>query len=507
MTLETRLPYNLLPEKLIVHDPWGVLSAHGVRDDNTRWEEKKDITYTYHLSLSADGLSKKEKSKEDILKKWSDKCSQPGALYFSEGREPDENGLVDAPVIVDLPPPPCPITDISEAHVYFRPSEAAGSGNHSFAYNVEWELPRSIFIQPTLCMTCVSSAVEKVVSEKFEGRARPRGTHASEIRIEKAGIVTNIITKGEYDRATSGAERPKFPYNPKRAQRLSDPEFIHIDMYDGDAIHLGRNDIDIQYQHPYTGLGPCCEHLQKSNERAPLTCTTRVIAKISIKGDTHLSKEAKNYQSFPDHFFEHWSGFNLVSPIHDPVPVGAVVPQFYGYYEPDSDQTPIDDKGKHRKSKYLSPIMLLEECGEQVDIDQLNIDDRYMFFPLPSQYCDSQVYFLQPRNECASLFYRLHSAGWIHGSVYPRNILVKKGAIDDIPLARMLAPDTLDNRFRLIDFGRSFKFKIPEGLKDEVFFHRMTGIGNAVDVPYEATRMREESYVVNCCKVLRMAPL
>ena len=132
--------------------------------------------------------------------------------------------------------------------------------------------------------------VEKVVSGNFEGRARSRGAH-----------ITNIIPKGE----KSGAERPKFPYDLKWAQRLSDPEFIRINTYAGDAIHLERNSIDIRYQHPYTGLGPCCEDLHNSNKRTPLTCTTRVSAKISIEGDTHLSKEAKNYQSLPDHFFEH----------------------------------------------------------------------------------------------------------------------------------------------------------------------------------------------------------
>lgn len=42
--------------------------------------------------------------------------------------------------------------------------------------------------------------------------------------------------------------------------------------------------------------------------------------------------EGRIYDAFPEHMMEDWSGLNLVSPIVNPVSVGAVVPKFYGYY-------------------------------------------------------------------------------------------------------------------------------------------------------------------------------
>ncbi|KAF7361064.1 hypothetical protein MSAN_01137300 [Mycena sanguinolenta] len=47
-----------------------------------------------------------------------------------------------------------------------------------------------------------------------------------------------------------------------------------------------------------------------------------------------LRNEGKMYDAFPKHLQEDWCGLNLVAPIVHPVPVGAVVPKFYGYYVP-----------------------------------------------------------------------------------------------------------------------------------------------------------------------------
>lgn len=53
------------------------------------------------------------------------------------------------------------------------------------------------------------------------------------------------------------------------------------------------------------------------------------------------------------------------------------------------------------------------------------------------------------RNEVVSLMHRFHQAGWVHQSVYERNILVQPGPLN-VPYARR-------RNFRLIDFGRSYK--------------------------------------------------
>ncbi|KAI0064459.1 hypothetical protein BV25DRAFT_1782348, partial [Artomyces pyxidatus] len=136
--------------------------------------------------------------------------------------------------------------------------------------------------------------------------------------------------------------------------------------------------------------------------------------------DRHLAAEARNYQRFPKHLFQHWNGYNVLPPLHDPVPVGAVVPQFYGHYVPEKTNAEAED---------LSPIMLLEDCGKPIDPRKLNLDDR---------------------QECAGLLFRLHRAGFLHNSVFERNIVMQEGDLQDFPVFKRKC----DRRFRLIDFGR-----------------------------------------------------
>ena len=62
------------------------------------------------------------------------------------------------------------------------------------------------------------------------------------------------------------------------------------------------------------------------------------------------------------------------------------------------------------------------------------------------------------RKECASLYYRFHSAGWCHGSVAARNILVQRGPLSARPGSRRGCGsnhEAQEKSFRLIDFGRS----------------------------------------------------
>ncbi|KAJ7118708.1 hypothetical protein C8R44DRAFT_789049 [Mycena epipterygia] len=177
----------------------------------------------------------------------------------------------------------------------------------------------------------------------------------------------------------------------------------------------------VQWQTP--GRGTNCEHLQKDSPGPrPPTATVRVCAKLSIEDDAHLAREATVYQALPAHLAEHWSGYNLVRPSHNPVPVRAVVPQFYGYYAP----VPAPDP----EAAYLSPVMLLENCGVPLEARVLSADERA---------------------ECWSLVYRLHHAGWAHGSVAARNIVVQPGPMT-APQGWLRGPEL---SFRVIDFGRS----------------------------------------------------
>lgn len=140
-------------------------------------------------------------------------------------------------------------------------------------------------------------------------------------------------------------------------------------MYQGPARFYPTVSVKYQYTNSTDDRGPCCKHLFPPKLYLPRT-SVRVVAKISKEGDQHLEREAKNYQLFPQHMFEHWSGYNQVPPLTDPVPVGPVVPQYYGYYKPAGN--------KQMEGRYLSPILLLENCGVPVDVNKLNADDRYV---------------------------------------------------------------------------------------------------------------------------------
>jgi hypothetical protein len=218
---------------------------------------------------------------------------------------------------------------------------------------------------------------------------------------------------------------------------------------------IRRIETTVKWQNPERGS--YCEHIQKppilKADVSP-TVKVRVADKLSVQYDRHLGNEARNYEKFPSHFFEHWNGFNVMRPLRDPVPVGAVVPQFYGCYVP-KNETSQDTDGGHSRS-YLSPILLLENCGTPVQPEDLNRDDR---------------------QECASLYYRFHHEGWSRGSVYPRNILVQRGPLHESPLfhtVSRLRGDKPELSFRLIDSGRSIQdtraMLVEEMAVDETFY-------------------------------------
>ncbi|KAI6111556.1 hypothetical protein EDD16DRAFT_1433656, partial [Pisolithus croceorrhizus] len=157
-----------------------------------------------------------------------------------------------------------------------------------------------------------------------------------------------------------------------------------------------------------------------------------------IQHDVHLAREAQNYQAFPQHFFQHWNGYNLVRPIRNPVPLHAVVPQFYGYYKP-VEEIRGENASQSQPPPYLSPILLLEHCGQPIHLSSLSEDDL---------------------EECASLCLRFNQAGWLHESIALRNVLVQPGLPTQWPIERDNSRD--NSRYdpeihssRLIGFGRS----------------------------------------------------
>ncbi|KAH9834784.1 uncharacterized protein C8Q71DRAFT_849124 [Rhodofomes roseus] len=162
---------------------------------------------------------------------------------------------------------------------------------------------------------------------------------------------------------------------------------------------------------------------------------------VHVSARKFLRHEAEIFSLFPRHLQEEYCGYNLVTPIKHPVPVGAIVPKFYGYYVPvESDGSAPDRKYEDHKDddtsqgKGTSPILLMEECGEPVVPQKFSIDDR---------------------SECYSLMARLQLAEFLQGSMYVRNILWQPGPLWKPPQERSRETPS----FRIIDFGRALHWE------------------------------------------------
>lgn len=440
LKLQDRIPLHLLPETLVVHDPYGVLPADGAHDkaktgstpktiaknidktigrartvfsmpestpeQDARWAKGNDIIWTYKLDLSS-STNEAIQHTRDALRNPPTAEEKPYLMLLSE---PDDETGLSLPAILVPAPKHQPLLSIPEAHLYISPSSFTGRGNHSYVYDVEWELPRSLFFEPVYCAECLWDDVNEVMqredkelwrlwdkyrqSRQDHGRSWPPvwrnfestadveksfpstdSTLSGEPKEMKMGKVTHeheLVEPGEtveiqfMHEITSGVSATSDASIPGRTFDISDPVTRRITHYEG-PTHFFPVEVKLQYPH---SEGPCCAHLTADRPKRPLTVTVRVAAKLSIQDDSHLAREAQNYQKFPQHFFEHWSGFNLIPPIRNPVPVGALVPQFYGFY------TPVMDTAAAKKARYLSPILLLEHCGTPIDPATMGIDDR-----------------------------------------------------------------------------------------------------------------------------------
>ncbi|KAF4588054.1 hypothetical protein AB1N83_012490 [Pleurotus pulmonarius] len=128
------------------------------------------------------------------------------------------------------------------------------------------------------------------------------------------------------------------------------------------------------------------------------------------------------------HLMEEWTGYNLLPPyIQYPVPVSAVVPKFYGYYEPEA---PGNDRGGGEK---LGAILLLEDCGTPVALNTLSKDHK---------------------TTCLSLLARLHIHGYLYNS-HLSKILVQPGPLEKKPDRRGME----EPRFRIIGMGSAMAFE------------------------------------------------
>ncbi|KAJ6606480.1 hypothetical protein DFH09DRAFT_1353592 [Mycena vulgaris] len=462
--LETLIPYTLLPEKLIVHDPWNLLSmpAEIKGDVDTDWAQMPDIVRTYELEpLTEAGLGKSDHQHEVFRGRVDDSDFIIPSLPYDE-TVADGSGPCPPYLKIKVPPYPHKKTTPA-AHLYISPASKAGVGNHSAVYHAEWELPRSLLVPDVFCRQCVadeldemrvSGELDQIINDATADLDDVRGHLAVQLEVAPAEVVdvSKLSRAGYKDENLAPDIRIVRPRTVERTCAYSGPI---VDVH-----------TKVQWQTP--GRGTNCAHVRIRASSLPPTATVRVCAKLSIQDDRHLAREAEVYQALPAHLSEHWSGYNLVRPSRAPVPVGAVVPQFYGYYAP----------AAHAEA-YLSPIMLLENCGTPLDADVLSPDQK---------------------TECWSLLQRLHHADWVHGSVAERNVVVQAGPMR-MPQGWMREWEERDAvSFRVIDFGRSLYCGAKEeGAKD--VYQGLRAEGDSSDriclEGVEVDRLLSQGYMFN----------
>ncbi|KDR75788.1 hypothetical protein GALMADRAFT_248488 [Galerina marginata CBS 339.88] len=387
-TLQQYIPQSLLPPKLIVHDPWRLLNANIYHDKDeitqqqaVPWDQKIDVTHVYRLKNSR--TNKKRKELDDLQARVEEEKRR--AVRDAFLAEPHSKNEFPSGYMVangDPQPGPCkPLIFIAlpfqsnreqpqEAHVYIAPVGKIGEGNHSFVYRVELELPRNLLVDEEICHECVFEDMEKTITEK-DGENGERRDPKWDIKsgkyvlkkTRKPEVVTEMRNEG------TGKDE-KYTLKPgEHSEELT---------YEGPFRVIESR---VTYQD--LGKGPYCQHLQKTNKAIhPLSSKVYVAAKLSIQGDGHLAKEAENYQAFPRHFFEHWSGYNIIDPLHDPTPVGPLAPQFYGYYAVDeAEEDNLREEREVERKKRVEERRRRKEDGarerakeEEADGDAMEVD-------------------------------------------------------------------------------------------------------------------------------------
>lgn len=338
-----------------------------------------------------EGVKKKrEKAKEiydAFLKKPHSKSARPEGLivaWTGANKPPSieelavEGGIsepIPAPFYYVYPlRPETPRPSSSRANVYVHPHDKKGVGHHSAVYSVEMEFPRTAFVSPLMmCPICVEADALKQLKEGLLDQS------------------SNL--KGRWVIKGVGNEPPT------------------VALEDGEAYWMGENTYEekVEYEGPFRviksrvpwenpDLGPmqCMHNRMRWSQYLtgrPRSCKFRVVAKTETVKDGHLQREAEHYQSFPKEFFTRYSGYHIIAPaIQRPTPVGPLVPQFYGYYEPEKEEEEEEKKDGHVEEegsgakRWNSPLLLVEDCGTPIWESKLDSTDEKYVFPSFSSF-------------------------------------------------------------------------------------------------------------------------
>ncbi|KAE9402427.1 hypothetical protein BT96DRAFT_554781 [Gymnopus androsaceus JB14] len=489
--LQSPVPLHLLPQTLIVHDPWGLVHGKLVDGDHDSfdWTDIPDVTYTYKLRLSKEGQERITESRQ-AAETAARASSSPHVLLTiapkSESAS-DSDSSIAAPVFVTVPPPSPPPSHTPEAHLYISPAQTWGEGHHSIAYEAEWEVPRSILSVSKdsqsqgarICRECVAEAAKKILAEKEARRQSALDAYLASKRVPagdsdsdddviivgplrgKVEYVENVTLAAAIDvsRCTTVLDRTPVPSSssttlpPKTAPHTVQSEMKEeIGLYRGPVTTIHVDSV------PWLLPGQRASICPHSGSRlpGPPTASVRVLAKLSRTGGRHLSQEASIYERLPESMSEHWTGFNVVPPLENPTPLGAIIPNYYGYYvrvredgsfedendcvqaqDKDEDAMDVDDPEAKQvpHEEFFSSILLTENCGGRIDLFQEELDASR-----------------DERKECAALLLRLHHFGWVLGACHVGKFLIQFGDHADWPIFK----SRNDRRYRISGLSRAW---------------------------------------------------
>lgn len=283
------------------------------------------------------------------------------------------------------------------------------------------------------------------------------------------GFLPDILLVHDPDRATRHRQAASEPVKYKRVTYQL-PNAANIDVTEAkteahvahlhlrETNRLGTGHHSKVYSAPFTLPPPLSAHSR--------TGQVTVAAKLAFPhctAHTLLHNEARTYAQFPKHLQEEYCGFNVVPPCRFPVPVGPVVPKCFGFYLPVGEDGNViwreEEGAKHSecsesrpcKVKWLSPILLMEQCGEPVLPEMFTVDQRYVHAPARRVSRSVLLTVHLTRTEVFSLVLRLHDLHITQGSFYVRNIMIQPGPLSFPRAHRSFKRPS----FRIIDFGRA----------------------------------------------------
>ncbi|KAI0658069.1 hypothetical protein C8Q70DRAFT_918023 [Cubamyces menziesii] len=287
-----------------------------------------------------------------------------------------------------------------------------------------------------------NKADEKPAADLFSTKGLPKLEEA----IPEA-FLPDILLVHDPDRTTQHASNPNEPIKYRRViyplpqlgvEEANGAEERVAHLHLRQKSRLGRGNHSFVYHAPLTLPPPLSAY-------SP-TGQVTVAAKLAFpccSAHALLHNEARAYSALPEDAQHEYCGYNIIPPCYFPVPVVPIAPKFYGFYLPvDKDGKFMDEFALHEKEHrrcpggdscrvpWISPILLMEECGKPVKPHKFTMDQR---------------------TECFSLILRLHDLGITQNSFFVRNILIQPGPLYLPPSMRSYKTPS----FRIIDFGRA----------------------------------------------------